>query len=386
MKDADGDIGFSGDTLKLERMTLRVNDQDLSLSGQVSDIGEPRVRLRAVSPNLNVDRLLASLLPSQSSQGPAAKEGEMPQELVASGGEGNTPELPPLLRRLTADLEAEVTRGEYRGQGFHDLKLQAAYERGMLKSHAFDVGIGDGHVGTRGSADFRSLEHVTFAVEPSIRALPLEAIAAFVGYDRLSVRGPITLTCVLQGKTGTTEDLLRSLEGNLEGEAGPGEILELGTTGNILFKMLDLLDFSDIVARKSMADLETDGVPYDSLHATASFKDGQMDFNAVQLKSPSLGLEASAVLDLVNRQVQGSAQVTVLGAVDKGLGYVPMVGQATASMMKLYMDIRGPLEDPRIVARPGEKTKDAAGEVIKAPGEAGKKVFKGVGKGLDKIF
>jgi len=376
VEDGDADIEFSGDTLNLERMTLRANDQNLTLSGQVADIRNPRVQLRAASPNLDVDRLLAPLLDSQSSQESVEKKDE----------KGNKPELPALLRRTTARLQADVTRGEYRGQGFHDLTLKADYERGVLKSHSFDAGIGDGHVATRGSADLRNLEHVTFAVEPSIRAVPLETVAALVGYDQLSARGPVTLTCVLQGKTGTTEDLLRSLEGNLEGEAGPGKILHAGTGGNVLFKMLDLLDFSDIVASKSVTDLEMDGMPYDSLHAKASFKDGQLNVNALSLKSPSLGVESSAVLDLVNRQVEGSAQLTVLGAVDKGLGYVPLVGDATASIMKLYMDIQGPLANPNIVPRPGKKAKDAAGQVIRAPGEAVKKVFKGVGKGLDKMF
>jgi len=256
VEDGDGDIEFSGDTLNLKRMTLRANDQDLSLSGQLTDIREPRIQLRAVSQNLNVDRLLASLLPSQPSPGPSVKGDETPREAAASGEEGDKKELPALLGRLTAQVEAEVTLGEYRGQGFHDLKLQAAYERGMLKSHAFDAGIGDGH----------------------------------------------------------------------------------------------------------------------------------MNVNALHLRSPSLDIESSAVLDLVPRQLEGSAQVTVLGALDKGLGYVPIMGGATASMMKLYMDIQGPLENPNIVARPGEKARDAAGQIIRAPGETGKKVFKGMGKGLDKVF
>ena len=34
----------------------------------------------------------------------------------------------------------------------------------------------------------------------------------------------------------------------------------------------------------------------------------------------------------------------------------------------------------------GEEGADAAGNVIEAPGEVGKKAIKGVGKGLDKIF
>jgi hypothetical protein len=91
-------------------------------------------------------------------------------------------------------------------------------------------------------------------------------------------------------------------------------------------------------------------------------------------------------VDLVNQQIKGSANVTVLGAVDKGLGYVPLVGGAVASSIKVYMSIDGPLENPNITPDLGKKAIDAAGDAIQAPREVGKKAIKGVEKGLDKIF
>ena len=207
-----------------------------------------------------------------------------------------------------------------------------------------------------------------------------------MGLEEVAARGPLTMKAVVRGRTGGGKDLLRSLAGTLEAEVGPGSILDMGIGGKALFRTLDLIDVSDIVSRKYVVDLGKEGMPYDSLHATTSFEDGHVHVSALNLESPSLDMEYSGTLDLVNLQMDGSARLTVFGALDKGLGYVPLVGDATAKMMKFYMDIKGPFENPSIVPKPGEKTKEAAEELIKAPWETGKKVIKGVGKGSDKVF
>jgi hypothetical protein len=182
------------------------------------------------------------------------------------------------------------------------------------------------------------------------------------------------------------EELLESLEGSLEGQMGPGRILGIGIFGDALFKMLDLINVSDIVHRRSMVDLRTDGLPYDSIRATMSFKDGSLNVGALNLKGPSLEMESVSKVDLVKQQIKGSADITVFGALDKGLGYVPLAGGSVASMMKAYVNIDGPLEKPRITYDPGKMTTDAVGKMIEAPAEVGKKAIQGVGKGMDKVF
>jgi uncharacterized protein YhdP len=386
VKDGDAALELAGSTLRLEHMRLLANDQELALSGQATDWHEPRVQMHISCPYLNMDRLLPPVLDLQPSLEPKGKQGDNAQRVSAQEGEGERPALPPVLLKITAQLQADVRRGEYRGQTFQDLKFQGTYERGLLKSHAFDVGIADGHFGTRGSADFRDLDRIPFSVEPDVRGVPTESIGTLVGMDEVSFEGPVTITGQIQGRTGSAEELLESLQGELEGQTGPGKILGIGQFGSTLFKMLALINFTDMVQRKSMVDLRTDGLPYDSIHATTSFKDGNMNVSALHLKGPSLEMESTSEVDLVGRQLRGSAKVTVLGSVDKGLGYVPLVGDTAANVMKTYVNIRGPWENPSIVPDPGKKAIDAAGGVVGTPGRAGKGVLKGVRKGLDKVF
>ena len=185
--EGDGNIELAGDTIILKDMTLRANDQKVSLSGQVTNFREPTAQLQAKSPKLNVDRLLVHAKSTGTASKPsskptaektgAPKPGEPAKTEEPTKKKGDKSELPLFLRKLTAKLQAEADRGQYRGQEFQNLTFKANYERGVLKSHEFDVLIGGGRIQTTGSADLRNLEQIPFTLEPDISAVRLQSIA-----------------------------------------------------------------------------------------------------------------------------------------------------------------------------------------------------------------
>jgi len=188
--EGDGDIQLAGNTIILKNMTLKANDQKMSLSGQVTNFREPMARLQVKSPNLNVDRLLVPAKSKGTASKPSSKPpvekagtpkpGEPAKTEEPTKKKASKSELPPLLRKLTAQLQAEADRGQYRGQKFQDLTFKANYERGVLKSHEFHVLIGGGRIQTKGSADLRNLERIPFTVEPDISAVRLQSIASLL--------------------------------------------------------------------------------------------------------------------------------------------------------------------------------------------------------------
>jgi len=225
-----------------------------------------------------------------------------------------------------------VTRGEYRGQAFQDLKLGATYERGVLKSHAFDVAIAGGHFGTQGSADLSNLKQVPFSVKPTVRAVPLESIALLLGIGEVSVQAPLTMTGRIEGRAGNPKELLGSLRGTLDAEAGPGKALEIGPFGAVLFKVLDFVSVESLVARKLLRDARQEGFSFESIRTKCTFQEGTMNLDALSLKSSALDVEATGEVDLVNQQMKGMAEVSILGTLDKGLGFVPVVGGVAAGI------------------------------------------------------
>jgi uncharacterized protein YhdP len=394
--EGDGDIELAGDTIILKNMTLLANDQKVSLSGQVTNFREPTAQLQAESPNLNVDRVLGPAkntgTASKPSSKPPAKKAGTPKPGEPAKTEEPTrkkagkSELPPFLRKLTAQLQVEAARGQYRGQEFQNLTFKADYERGVLKSHEFDVLIGGGRIQTKGSADLRNLKQIPFTVEPDISAVRLQSIASLLNTDKMSVQAPLTMTGRLQGRTGSTKDLLASLRGNLEAEAGPGRIPDIGPIGNTLFKILAVVNIQKLFSGKKLDDMNKKGIQFDSLTCRAAFQDGTMDVNKLRLLSPALNLDADGNVFLVQEQLDMKAQIELLGTVDTVLDLVPVLGKAAGQLTNVYLDLKGPLANPKIRVRPAKGITEAGKKGTKDTGKAAEDVIKGVGKGLEKIF
>jgi uncharacterized protein involved in outer membrane biogenesis len=388
--EGDGDIELTGNTVKLRDMTLKANDQKMSLSGQVTNFREPTARLQVISPNLNVDRLLGpakstGTASKPSSKPPAEKEGTQKTGEPVKKKAGK-PELPPFLRKLTAQLKAEAARGRYRGQKFKDLTFKASYERGVLKSHEFDVLIGGGRIQTKGSADLRNLERIPFSVEPDIRTVGWESIASLLNTDKISVHAPLTMTGRLQGRTGSKKDLLASLRGNLEAEAGPGRIPDIGPVGNTLFKILTFVNVQQIFSGKKLDDMAKEGLPFDSLTYRATFQDGTMGVNKLRLLSPALHMDGDGTIQFVKQRLDMNAHLEFLGTLDKVLGLVPVLGKAAGKLTNVYLKLKGPLENPKIRVLPAKGITEAGKKGTQDTGKAAEDVIKGFGKGLEKIL
>ncbi len=372
IRDAGADLVMAGNTVKVTNLTFTANDQELALTGEVSDLQNPHARLRVSSPALDLDRLL-----------PPAVEGEPSSEPAVQGAKR---ELPALLGRLVAEVEADLQTGKYREQAFQNLKLNALYERGVLKSHKLDVEIGEGHVAVTGAADFRNLQKMSFDVQADVRSVPEEWVAVLVGLERSVATGPLSLSGRMQGETGSTDDLLKSLRGEMEWRVGPGRIQNVGPAGIAIFKLFRFLNVSTLLDRKLNVDLDTDGLPYDYSDAKLRVAEGTLDLDSFSLKSPAMDMECFGQADLPNRTLDLKASVGLLGTVDKALGYIPIAGGVGASVTKVYLKIHGPMDDPRIEYLPAKGVRKAVEGAVTAPGRAGKGVLEGVGKGLEKIF
>jgi hypothetical protein len=388
--EGDGDIELAGNTVILKDMTLKANDQKMRLSGQVTNFRQPTARLQAKSPNLNVDRLLipakSTGTASKPSSKPPAEKAGTPKPGEPAKKKGDTAELPPLLRKLTAQVQAEAARGQYRGQEFQNLTFKANYERGVLKSHEFHVLIGGGRIQTKGSADLRNLERIPFAVEPDISAVRLQSIASLLNSDKMSVQAPLTMTGRLQGRTGSKKDLLASLSGNLEAEAGPGRIPDIGPVGNTLFKILAFVNIQKMFSGKKLDDMNKKGIPFDSLTYQATFQDGTMGVNKLRLLSPALHMDADGNIYLVKQRLDMKAHMELLGTVDKVLDLVPVLGKAAGQLTNVYLKLTGPWENPKIRVQPTKGITEAGKKGTQDSGKAVEDVVKEFGKGLEKIF
>lgn len=384
----DADIALSGQTVDVKETTFRINDQALQLSGQLTGLHEPKVRLHMRSANLNVDRLLAPAKAASQTPPEAPSETsalpEQPKHKVDSTRPGaaavrdaRRSELPPLVRQLVANIVAELTEGQYRNQAFQDLRLQVDYDQGVIKNHAFDVRIGGGQVTTQGPVDLRNLKRISFNVTPDIKAVPLESITQLFDLDQVLLHGPLTLAGHLRGRAGgTKEELLTSLSGNLEANVGPGRIQSETSVGDALFNLLSFIHADGILSGKARDGFAQGGIPYDNLNVKAEFQDGRLKVDRLKVVTPALNVDGTGDVDLVHQRLKMKVDLAVLETVDEVLGFVPLVGKAARDMTEVHLDVEGSVEKPQMNIRPGAGLVEGVEDEVKEVGRHLKSLFK----------
>lgn len=352
----DAEVALRGDTADIRRMRMQVNDQVLAVTGQVKNPVEPDIRLVVISPDLDLNRLLTPNTGGAPTSTPSSPDTSRRDAKPAKA------ELPAIALKTTAQLQVHAKQGQYRVLKFHDLRLDASYDRGVLTGWGVDFGVQDGRVVATGSADLRDLTQVPFVVRPQVTSLKLGAVAPLLGYDQPPVSGPISLTGNLQGRTGNTKDLLSSLAGEVRAEMGPGTVTRIGKFGATMAKILSFTSVKGLLSGRFLDDFSGKGLPYRTMTAHTTFARGGMDVGAFTFQSDAMTMNARGRIDLLNERQDMQAQVEALGIVNKILQFVPIVGRAAEALTAIPLRVTGSLDDPDVRLAVGQDTKDAITE------------------------
>jgi uncharacterized protein YhdP len=346
----------------------------LVITGKIANPVEPEIDLVVTSPDLNLDRLLPHASAEKSGEKSSLEAGARSQEKTGKA------ELPPIARNTAARLRVNAEQGQYRDLRFQNLKLDADYDRGVITQGDLSFDTESGRAATKGSVDLRDLEHPAFTASPNITSLMVEKIAPLIGIPDVSVTGPISSSGELQGKAGSSEELLASLRGNLEIQMGPGDLTRLGRGGELMARMLSLTTLRGILSGSVFDDFVNKGLPYRRITAQATLNNGSMDLKDFRFESNVVHMGAQGRINLVEEQIEMGVRFKPLGAVSTVVGMVPLVGKAAAGLTEIHLDVSGSLEDPQISIVPGQGIGDAVQDEARGVG----RVLKGVTDFLDK--
>ncbi len=371
-----------GNRANIEAMTMQINDQEIALSGHVANPQEPRVEISVTSPNLNLDRLLSFDEATKSSMTASKSEDNQGIEKSATDKKSGKEELPPMAKKLTADLHVKADRGQYKGLQFEQLKMDVSYKRGVVERYEITAKVDEGQVATKGSADLRNLDRIGFTANPNISALPLDVVAPILGIDNLPIIGPLTLRGPLRGHTGSTKDMLESLDGTLIASLGPGILNNAGKAGDIIAKLSAMASIESLFSGRLFKDLTNQGIPFETLNATASFGKGTLSLNNLHFSSDAMTVDGHGRIDLLKEVMKIEVILVPLATIDKALEFVPIVGKELEDVTKVHIDVVGPLDDPEIhTAEVKSISKDIESEIRKPM-----TILEDVGKELKEIF
>ncbi len=348
VKEGDSEFTLAGNSALIKKAQVRINETLLTVTGQIANPAEPKARLVVTSPDLDLDRLIPPAGTEKSGDKASQEEGgRAPERTMKS-------EWPPVAFKTTAHVQVDADTGRYKGMEFQKLKLDATYDRGVIKPGDLSLEMEGGRVAMTGSGDIRDPEHVTFTVTPDITSLPVGRIASSLGIPDVSVSGPMSLNGKLEGRTAErSKDFLAGLQGTLDTQVGPGNLSKIGRSGEWFARIFSLTSVIGILTGNVFEDFVTKGLPYRRITAQVDLKNGNIEVTNFRLESDATNIDAKGRINLLEGQMDVGVRLRPLGAVSTVAGAVPVVGKVAASLIEVYLNLSGSWDDPRASIIPG---------------------------------
>jgi uncharacterized protein involved in outer membrane biogenesis len=353
VKGLNADLDLKGDTVYINSMTANVNEQTLSLVGQTTrPLVEPRAQLALKAAELDLDKLLPPVKkePDDSKASPATQPEQKAdgKKSVSKSDKIEEKKLPLNWDSAMAKLHVEIAKLHFRGNTFQNVTGTADYQRGVLNPYDLKLKYGESDIQAGGTLDLRDPGRIGFDVKPDIKNLPLQAMKALFGVEKVPIRGPLSVTGHIKGRTGSTSELLTSLTGNLEAEIGQGTYLETGATTNLLSRILSVTKIQSILTGKLLGNITSDGIPFDQIRSMVKLGDGNLGISAFNFISSAMNLKAKGDVDLLKQHLDIDVELEPFEIVDKALGLVPFAGKLGLKFTRYNIAVSGPVDNPRI--------------------------------------
>jgi len=222
-----------------------------------------------------------------------------------------------------------------------------------------------------GTADFMHLG------EPKRPCLVLDLAMDTIdarAIDEILFEKPRHFAGILSGKAALTVPL--DIEEPINGATGSVVFTaKNGTFGKLGFatKMLAVLQATDVL-RLRLPSFKDKGLTYDTCTGTFTIKDGFMTVEGVQLKNPSLAMDAAGTVDFPELDTDVLVRLNLLKSVTGLVENVPVIGGVTEKVTGYagwHLLIKGSPYDPNVRLEPVR----AVNTVRKKAGSAASKII-----------
>jgi len=162
------------------------------------------------------------------------------------------------------------------------------------------------------------------------------------------ISGPVSVTGQVRGRTGNAKELLGSLNGEIEAEAGPGKFAKIGDVGDLFFRILSVASLKGLLSGRVLDNLTGGELGYQSLKTKTTITQGNLKLDLFRFESDAISLGSHGTCDLVNQQLNMQIELEPLGMVSTVASKVPLLGKAARELTIINIDVKGSLQDPKI--------------------------------------
>lgn len=345
MKDAVKDVSLrvqlAGRDINIERISFKLRKSDVMIKGFVKRVLDvPDIVLTVESSKLDLGGLLSQ---SDTDQ--------------VKSSERDAPLLDRLRRWAHSshvDAGLLVSKARYRQLLFRELSAHLRMGEGRIEFHRLSGDTTDGTVTGEASLDFRDPSRIDLTGSFDLDGVPVQRVVSLFEPNEEIVQGLLALEGRLQGTWQEGSPFLGTLQSldPITITIQDGRILH----GKILPKVLKILNVSALL--KGKANLDRDGVPFDSFAATVAIKDGVLASEDIRFDSPIVKAGGAGTHNLVTDELGLSVAVSPLGTYSETMSKIPLFGQFWAGdhpgLTTALFEVTGSLNDPNVRYLPVE--------------------------------
>ena len=123
-----------------------------------------------------------------------------------------------------------------------------------------------------------------------------------------------------------------------------------------------MTSIQSIFSGRMIENLSGEGIPFQSIKTQTSFAKGTLNLNNLDFESKAIHVNSQGTIDLINQELNIEAKLVPFETAKKASNIIPIVGEKAGNLTEIHIDIKGPLEDPKIHAAPIKR-------LIKDPGK-----------------
>lgn len=311
----------------IKRLSFKIKDSDIRLSGTLHNWAAPVMQAQVDSAQLD----LALLIP-----------------------EGERSPVRTLLERLAASsrvaLTAAVGQGRYKELVFSSLATQVTIGDGRVSVDKLAGEIYGGRLSGRVALRLPEEKPADLDLALNVTNVPYDKLMQGLGDKKAQVTGSFSGTVNLKGHGRDPKGDWHSLNGSAKIAIAHGHIQR----GRVVPQIVKILNLPALLQGK--VDLANEGLPFDTLSAGLSVKDGVVTTENLILDGPVLKITGAGNYDLTEDRLDAVMAVSPLGSYTKLLQSIPLFGKLFAGEREGFttalFEVKGPLQDPKVSYMP----------------------------------
>ena len=132
-----------------------------------------------------------------------------------------------------------------------------------------------------------------------------------------------------------------------------------------MIKIFSILNVTEVFKGK-LSNPETNGFAFNSIHAKADIQNGKIVLNEMIIDGTSMNIVCQGSIDMVNKQMDVTALVAPLKAIDFFIKRTPIVKDILGgSLISIPIGIKGNIENPYVTPLPPSKVGEGLLGIIK---------------------